>query len=102
MRRGDATAQINSYGTTLRVYDPDIDAWRIQWTDPVEKSFLQMIGRAEGDDIVQLGTRRDGQLMRWSFSEITSDSFVWRGEISANNGASWRVNTEFTAKRRVP
>ena len=40
--------------------------------------------------------------MRWSFSEITSDSFLWRGEISANNGASWRVNTEFTAKRRVP
>ena len=48
-------------------------------------------------DIVQLGTRPDGQLMRWSFSEITPNSFLWRGEISADNGASWRVNTEFTA-----
>lgn len=101
-RHGDATAKINSCGTTLRVYDPDIDAWRIQWTDPVARSFLQMIGRAEGDEIVQLGTRADGQLMRWRFSEITSDSFLWRGEISADNGASWRVNTEFTAQRRVP
>ena len=102
LRRGDATAKINSYGTTLRVYDPDIDAWRIQWTDPVAKSFLQMIGRAEGDDIVQTGTRPDGQLMRWSFRDITQNSFLWRGELSADGGASWRVNTEFTATRRAP
>jgi hypothetical protein len=86
----------------LRVYDPDIDAWRIQWTDPVTRSFLQMIGRADGDDIVQLGTRPDGQQVRWSFSEITPNSFRWRGEISADNAASWRVNTEFTARRRPP
>jgi hypothetical protein len=100
LRHGDATAKINSYGTTLRVYDPDIDAWRIQWTDPVTRSFLQMIGRTDGDDIVQLGTRPDGLQVRWSFSEITPNAFLWRGEISADNGTTWRVNTEFTARRR--
>ena len=99
-RRGDAAANVNSYGTTLRVYDPDIDAWRIQWTDPVTRNFLQMIGRAEGADIVQLATRPDGQLMRWRFLEITPNSFRWRGEISSDDGASWRINTEFTAQRR--
>jgi hypothetical protein len=101
-RRGDATANVNSYGTTLRVYDPDIDAWRIQWTDPVTRNFLPMIGRAEGNDIVQIGTGRDGRLLRWSFSEIASDFFRWRGEISSDNGANWRVNTEFTARRSPP
>jgi hypothetical protein len=99
-RCGDAAANFNSYGTTLRVYDPDIDAWRIQWTDPVTRNFLQMIGRAEGRDIVQLGTRPNGQLARWSFADITADSFLWRGEVSADNGATWRVVTEFTARRR--
>jgi hypothetical protein len=49
---------------------------------------------------VQLGTRPDGQLRRWSFSDITADSFLWRGEVSADNGATWRVVTEFTARRR--
>ena len=100
LRRGDAAANVNSYGTTLRVYDPDIDAWRIQWTDPVTRNFLPMIGRAEGTDIVQLATRPNGQLMRWCFLEITPDSFRWRGEISADDGATWRVNTEFIAQRR--
>ena len=99
LRRGDAAANFNSYGTTLRVYDPDIDAWRIQWTDPVTRNFLGMIGRAQGEDIVQLGTRADGTLLRWSFSEITPDSFLWRGEVSTDQGATWRLNVEFTAKR---
>ena len=99
LRHGDAAAQVNSYGSTLRVYDPDIDAWRIQWTDPVTRNFLGMIGRAQGEDIVQLGTRADGTLLRWSFSEITPDSFLWRGEVSADQGATWRLNVEFTAKR---
>ncbi|MFH0302608.1 hypothetical protein AAFX91_36665 [Bradyrhizobium sp. 31Argb] len=60
-----------------------------------------MIGRAEGADIVQLGTRPDGRLARWSFSEITPNSFLWRGEVSGDHGATWRLNVEFTA-HRVP
>ena len=49
---------------------------------------------------MQLGTRPDGQLARWSFRDITADSFLWRGEVSADDGATWRVVTEFTARRR--
>src|SRR6185437_14469750 len=43
------------YGTTLRTYDPGIDAWHIQWTEPVSQSYSTMIGRRRGDDIVQDG-----------------------------------------------
>jgi hypothetical protein len=100
-RTGDAAANVNSYGTTLRVYDPRIDAWHIQWTDPVTQTYLSMIGRKEGSDIVQLGKSPDGNLIRWSFSEITPDSFRWRGEISADDGATWRLQVEFLARRRV-
>jgi hypothetical protein len=99
LRHGDAAVNANTFGTTLRVYDPRIDAWHVQWSDPVTQNFLQMIGRGEGDEIVQLGIRADGQLVRWSFSKITADSFLWRGQISADGGASWRMVTEFTASR---
>src|SRR5271156_3052202 len=43
------------YGTTLRVYDPGIDAWQILWSDPLRQFCSQQIGRAHGPDIVQLG-----------------------------------------------
>lgn len=89
------------YGTTLRIYDTRLDAWRIQWSDPVGQTFLQMIGRAEGDDIVQLGTDENDRLIRWSFRDVTDRSFLWRGESSTDKGASWRLVTEFTAVRRV-
>jgi hypothetical protein len=97
--QGDAAANVNAYGTTLRVYDPRIDAWQVQWTDPVTQSYLSMIGRKEGSDIVQLGKSPDGNLIRWSFSEITQKSFRWRGEVSVNNGATWRLDVEFLARR---
>jgi hypothetical protein len=64
LRHGDASANADSFGTTLRVYDPGIDAWRIQWTDPVRRNSLQMIGREQDGEIVQLGTQTDGSLAR--------------------------------------
>lgn len=100
-RTGDAATNVNSYGTTLRVYDPRIDAWHIQWTDPVTQTYLSMIGRKQGDDIVQLGTNPEGHQVRWSFSEITAHSFRWRGEVSADKGATWRLVVEFFARRKV-
>lgn len=99
-RPGDAAANVNSYGTTLRTYDPRIDAWQIQWTDPVTQTYLTMIGRKAGQDIVQLGQGPGGTLIRWSFSEITPQSFHWHGEVSADDGATWRCNVEFLARRR--
>jgi hypothetical protein len=99
-RQGDAAANVNSCGTTLRTYDPRIDAWHIQWTDPVAQTIFTMIGRKEGDTIVQLGKSPDGNLIRWSFSQITPNAFLWRGEVSADEGATWRLNVEFTARRK--
>ena len=98
-RAGDAAANRNSYGSTLRVYDPQIDAWRIQWTDPVTLNFLTMIGRRHGDDIVQIGTGPDGVHHRWSFRDIAHERFHWRGEVSGDDGATWRTEVAFDCRR---
>jgi hypothetical protein len=37
--------------------------------------------------------------MRWSFTKITPDSFHWLGEVSPDNGASWRLQVEVLARR---
>jgi len=89
----------NWYGTTLRVYDPAIDAWHILWTNPARMLHARQIGRARGADIVQEGRHESGALMRWSFTDIKPDSFHWLGEVSADGGASWRLQVEVLARR---
>jgi len=49
------------YGTTLRIYDPGIDAWHILWSDPVRQVYTRQIGRAQGADIVQHGKNDAGE-----------------------------------------
>lgn len=88
----------NWYGTTLRIYDPAIDAWRIYWIDPATNAFRYQIGRRQGDDIVQEGRTDSGALSRWSFTEITRDSFRWLGE-SSTDGKAWRLVVEVRARR---
>jgi hypothetical protein len=86
------------YGSTLRVYDPGIDGWHILWSDPLKQLYTRQIGRAQGRDIVQLGNADDAHI-RWSFTEVTSDSFRWRGERSADGGAAWFLQADFRARR---
>jgi hypothetical protein len=86
------------YGTTLRVYDPGLDAWHIFWHDPLKQLYLRQIGRARGKDILQEGKNEAGDATRWSFTEITPDSFHWLGERSVE-GSSWRLQSEFFARR---
>ncbi|MCP3475271.1 hypothetical protein NLM33_33655 [Bradyrhizobium sp. CCGUVB1N3] len=90
----------NWYGTTLRVYDPTVDAWRIFWLDPGRSVFRQQIGRRSGADIVQEGTTDNGDLSRWSFTEITENAFRWRGEAKPATAPDWRLVVEVKARRR--
>jgi hypothetical protein len=102
-RLSDRTAglekNLNSYGTTLRVWDPAIQAWRITWINPVTGRRDELIGRWSGRDIVQIGAHSDGTPIRWIFSEITQDSFRWTGEVLEPDGKSWKLEGEFLAKR---
>ncbi len=89
------------YGTTLRIYDAALDAWRIIWSDPLRPYYARQIGRAQGADIVQIGKDDDGTSTRWSFSDIKPDSFRWRGERSTDDGRTWRLQADFSAYRKA-
>lgn len=86
------------YGTTLRVYDPDIDAWHILWSDPMRQVYTRQIGRARGSDIVQIGKADSGATLRWRFSDIEPDSFHWTGE-RLNDDGGWFLQAEYFARR---
>jgi hypothetical protein len=87
-----------TYGTTVRVFHQDIQAWRAVWLNPVAGIRTDLIGRRSGDDIVQfcLGADRPE---KWVFSRITARSFLWQALVLEDDGLTWRADTEFQLHR---
>lgn len=87
------------YGTTLRLYDPALDAWHILWSDARNAYLSRQLGRREGDRIVQDAVDTTDGLVRWSFNTITPCSFRWLAERSRDAGKTWLTEVEFLARR---
>jgi hypothetical protein len=64
-------------GTTVRLYDPAIDAWRIVWHSATGGTQTSFVGRQRGDEIVLEATDSD---TRWIFSDVEPASYHWRAE----------------------
>ena len=97
--RAGGLDDVNSYGTTLRAWDPTIQAWRVTWINPAQNHRVDLIGRRSGADIVQIGTRADGTPIRWRFTAIAANSFRWIGEALQPDGNTWKVEGDFIARR---
>jgi hypothetical protein len=89
------------YGTTLRVWDPALRAWRITYLNPATGQRDELVGRRAGAEVVQIGTHANGTPIRWSFTDITPDSFRWTGVALAPDGITWTLEAEFQARRRL-
>lgn len=87
-------------GTSLRFYDAKVALWRVVWVAPMSGTVLTLKGGAQGERIVLEGPDSDGSPLRWSFNEIQTDSFLWRGGTSADGGKTWRVEQEMRLRRR--
>jgi hypothetical protein len=99
-RRSDSDRTMNMYGTTLRSWEAATQSWRIAWTNPVRGHHEEQVGHWNGRDILQEGSRPDGTKTRWTFTDITADSFHWRGEALYPGESTWTREAEFLAKRK--
>jgi len=97
-RNGQTSALHNRYGSTLRIYDPGLNAWRVFWFNPVTQAKAELVGRKVGNAIIQQSVH-DDSFTRWIFDDITPNSFVWRGESSNDGGKTWQLDAEFHARR---
>ena len=95
---GEGEPPMAFHGSTIRFYDPAIDAWRSTWIEPVNARVRRFIGRPSGGEIVLLSDEDDPQL-RWRFTDITPDSFTWRAETSYDGGVTWVSDEQMLATR---
>ena len=87
------------FGTTIRFYDPKIDAWRSTWLSPLKGLVQLFIGRKISDEIVlELQNPADFP-QKWIFSEITPASFRWRSEETRDNSKTWLLTEEMQIRR---
>jgi uncharacterized protein len=96
-KRGEGCCVSDRYGTTIRIFDRSDNIWRITWINPVTSKRNELSGRRQRNRIVLDGL--DGaDRIRWTFNDITRDSFTWRGEHQAADG-SWTLGAEFILTR---
>ena len=87
-------------GTTIRFFDTALKQWRVVFVNPQSNYVVTAQGGCEGDRIVLHGRDTDGLPIRWTFSEMTQDSFHWQGEKSHDGGKTWNVEEDHHMKRR--
>jgi hypothetical protein len=96
---GEGQPPLAFHGSTIRFYDAASGVWRSTWIDPVNSRVRRFVGRHGDGEIVLLSDEDDPQL-RWRFTDITPQSFTWRGEVSRDGGASWKLDEEMHITRR--
>lgn len=86
---GGAQAQ-GLVGHSVSTYHAPTRLWRQTWVDN-QGGYYALTGGPVGDDFVLTNTRINEQApyQRMLFEDITSDSFTWRWQSSADAGATW-------------
>lgn len=85
-------------GTTVRTWDSRI-GWRVVWFCPRADEHV-VLTAAEAEDRIELaGVQADGRRVRWTFSDIASDSFAWDGWCSNDDGRTWWHEQHMDARR---
>lgn len=85
------------YGTSIRFYDPTLDAWQSTWIGPMHRVVRTFTARGEADRVVLETTPDILPRMRWSFSDLHPHSFRWTNEV--HEGGAWRIQQTFEASR---
>lgn len=91
-------SSLYEYGTSVRFFDPAIKAWRSTWIGPMHGVVRTFIARRSGDEVVLETPEAEVQRLRWSFSDISANTFNWRNEIWEDS--QWRCQQKFVCKRR--
>lgn len=89
-----------SIATAVRVYDPEAGAWRVSFFSPETGEYCTLVATSYRDGIRQDGTRTDGLPIRWNFSGITDDAYIWDGWVSTDDGRTW-VHTDHVEATRM-
>ncbi|GAA3483177.1 hypothetical protein [Streptomyces yanii] len=85
-------------GLCVRIWDPRLQLWRFTFHGTARGDVVHMYARQIDDEIV-MERAAGSDLIRWTFTDITTDTFRWRNERSIDGGHTWRLDQGVSARR---
>lgn len=82
-RAARATDGDGEWGMSMRIYDPELKAFRSTWMGPKAAFVMPFIAHAENDTIT---LESQTAKTRWRFTGITETAFHWRNEDETDDG----------------
>ena len=64
---------------------------------------MTLVARVEdGGSSRESGDADRGSLQRWTFSEMSGEGFLWRGEGSVDGGSTWTARIRRCERQHAP
>lgn len=82
------------YGTSLRIFNPDTQAWDVAYG--YTGKIIRLEARKQGEKIVL--TDIDDEKRKWVFVKIEDHQFHWQN-VTVKDDGEWHVNAEIHAER---
>lgn len=82
------------YGTSLRIYNPNTQAWDVAYG--YTGKIIQLEARKQDEMIIL--TFINDKRRKWVFTKIEDDYFHWQN-ITVKEDGKWAINAEIDAKR---
>jgi len=92
----DLTSQgdngFHEYGTTIRTFNPRTNKWKAVWVGPVQNQLYVFDIEDNNDQIILTETNNPNLEMKWSFFDISKNSFQWKSEVKIKGHDQWFNN----------
>lgn len=97
--RGQRNAEeLYEYGTSVRFYEPSLQAWRSTWIGPMHGMVQTFLAQRDGDNIVLATKPQTEGALRWVFSDITAQEFHWHNYVYRRG--VWQLQQDFLCTRK--
>ena len=98
-RAARATDGDGEWGLTIRLWDPDLAAFRSTWLGPKNAVVMTFIGHPGENSLVLEMREPTAYRTRWIFTEISETGFHWRNEDESEDGTI-TIRQTFDATRQ--
>lgn len=87
------------YGTTVRKFNPKTENWSAVWVGPVQDQLFEF-DIEDSEETIVLTEKGNLKLeMKWTFFDITANSFQWKSEVKVKGSGSWFTNFHMSLSR---